>query len=67
MSFKDTLASHAALVECRLEALLTALPNLAHPPPQRLAEAMRYAALGGGKRIRPFLLMESAGLFGVAP
>jgi farnesyl diphosphate synthase len=26
---------------------------------------MRYAALGGGKRLRPFLLIESAGLFGV--
>jgi farnesyl diphosphate synthase len=27
---------------------------------------MRYAALGGGKRLRPFLLIESARLFGVA-
>jgi farnesyl diphosphate synthase len=26
---------------------------------------MRYAALGGGKRIRPFLLIESARLFGI--
>lgn len=26
---------------------------------------MRYAALGGGKRLRPFLLVESAGLFAV--
>lgn len=26
---------------------------------------MRYAALGGGKRLRPFLLVESAALFGV--
>jgi len=32
----------------------------------RLTEAMRYAALGGGKRLRPFLVLESAGLFGVA-
>lgn len=30
-----------------------------------LAEAMRYAALGGGKRLRPFLLIQSARLFGV--
>jgi farnesyl diphosphate synthase len=28
---------------------------------------MRYAVLGGGKRFRPFLVIESAGLFGVAP
>ena len=33
----------------------------------RLIEAMRYAALGGGKRFRPFLVMQSAGLFGVDP
>jgi farnesyl diphosphate synthase len=26
---------------------------------------MRYAALGGGKRLRPFLVVESAALFGV--
>ena len=31
----------------------------------RLLEAMRYAATGGGKRLRPFLLLESARLFDV--
>src|SRR5262249_8838969 len=31
----------------------------------RLAEAMRYAALGGGKRFRPFLVIEAAALFNV--
>lgn len=31
-----------------------------------LVEAMRYATLGGGKRLRPFLLIESAKIFGVA-
>jgi farnesyl diphosphate synthase len=34
--------------------------------PQRLIEAMRYSALGGGKRLRPFLVLESAALFDVA-
>lgn len=33
----------------------------------RLAAAMRYAVLGGGKRLRPFLVVESASLFKVAP
>src|SRR6188474_830862 len=33
--------------------------------PTRLLEAMRYATLGGGKRLRPFLLVECAALFGV--
>lgn len=31
-----------------------------------LAEAMRYAALSGGKRLRPFLAVSSAKLFGVS-
>lgn len=34
-------------------------------PENKLIDAMRYATLEGGKRIRPFLVMESAKLFGV--
>lgn len=34
-------------------------------PENRLLEAMRYAALGGGKRVRPFLVVASSDLFGV--
>ena len=33
--------------------------------PRRLIDAMRYASLGGGKRLRPFLVVESAALFEV--
>jgi len=33
--------------------------------PKRLLDAMRYASLGGGKRLRPFLVVEAASLFGV--
>lgn len=43
-------------------------PDLAageQPRPARLLEAMRYASLGGGKRLRPFLVVETANLFGV--
>jgi geranylgeranyl pyrophosphate synthase len=32
----------------------------------RLAEAMRYATLNGGKRLRAFLVLETAALFSVA-
>jgi farnesyl diphosphate synthase len=35
--------------------------------PQRLIEAMRYGSLNGGKRLRPFLVVESAALFNVPP
>jgi farnesyl diphosphate synthase len=34
--------------------------------PKRLVDAMRYSSLGGGKRLRPFLLVESAAVFGVS-
>jgi farnesyl diphosphate synthase len=33
--------------------------------PRRLVDAMRYSSLGGGKRLRPFLVVESAAVFGV--
>jgi len=56
------LAEHAAVVE---EAIDTLLP-LPDGHERRLVEAMRYATLGGGKRMRGFLVMEVAGLFGVA-
>jgi farnesyl diphosphate synthase len=36
-------------------------------PEARVVEAMRYSALGGGKRIRPFLVTASADLFNVDP
>src|SRR5258705_10450222 len=34
--------------------------------PKRLIDAMRYSSLGGGKRMRPFLVVGSAALFGIA-
>lgn len=46
----------------------SALSNLLPPvegPEARLAEAMRYAALGPGKRLRPFLVFEAGELLDV--
>ena len=63
MSLLTELERVAATVEKRLERLL-AKPG-GSPEDKRLGEAMRYAALSGGKRLRPFLLVESARLFGV--
>ncbi|NQV44530.1 MAG: polyprenyl synthetase family protein, partial [Rhodospirillales bacterium] len=34
-------------------------------PEDRVIEAMRYAVLNGGKRIRPFMVLSSADIFGV--
>jgi farnesyl diphosphate synthase len=36
-------------------------------PEARVLEAMRYATLAGGKRLRPFLVVNTAALFDVAP
>ncbi len=52
------------------EALLGELLGDAAMPdeiirPKRLIESMRYSSLGGGKRLRPFLVVESAAVFGV--
>jgi farnesyl diphosphate synthase len=33
--------------------------------PRRVMDAMRYSTLGGGKRLRPFLVVESSAVFGV--
>ncbi|WP_184432901.1 polyprenyl synthetase family protein [Roseospira goensis] len=52
------------------EAVGTRLSELLPPPdaPEaRVLEAMRYAAMGGGKRLRPFLVVRSAALFNVSP
>jgi len=57
---KEALAARAASLEACLDTLI--------PPVEggeaRLVEAMRYAVLGGGKRLRGFLVMEVASLFG---
>src|SRR4051812_17816806 len=60
-SFEDVLARTAA----ETEALLDRLLERKNMPARRLVEAMRYATLGGGKRLRPFLVVESAALFSV--
>ncbi|HEY0413933.1 MAG TPA: farnesyl diphosphate synthase [Allosphingosinicella sp.] len=48
-----------AEVDSFLDALLAVPPD----PRARLYEAMRYAAMGGGKRLRPLLVAASCGLF----
>src|SRR5437867_1390467 len=65
--FQDRLSRVAQDTEVLLDRLLGSRPidgELARPT--RLLEAMRYASLGGGKRLRPFLVVESAGLLAVA-
>ena len=55
------MADTATAVERMLDRLLPQVGGAE----SRLFEAMRYSALGGGKRLRPFLVMSSASLFNV--
>ncbi|KAB2311553.1 polyprenyl synthetase family protein [Betaproteobacteria bacterium SCN2] len=56
--FQAWMAERQARVE---SALSTALPDTSHAP-QRLHDAMRYAVLGGGKRVRPLLAFAAGEL-----
>ncbi|RDE07617.1 polyprenyl synthetase family protein [Pelagibacterium lacus] len=58
--FDARLAACAAETEAFLAARIAALGA-----PERLASALSHGALGGGKRLRPFLVRLSADLFGV--
>jgi len=65
-AFLKQLDAVAAETEALLGRLLAAAPAQGElERPARLIEAMRYSSLGGGKRFRPFLVVESASLFGV--
>jgi farnesyl diphosphate synthase len=57
--FERNLRGTAAATDTLLGKLI------AGSPAPRLIKAMRYAALAGGKRLRPFLVLESAKLFDV--
>ena len=58
---RAALGETATAVDATLARLLPAPEGLEG----RVADAMRYATLAGGKRLRPFLLVASARLFGV--
>lgn len=56
-----------ALKETATEVLaeLDRLLPMPNTPEKRVIEAMRYSVLAGGKFLRPFLLLQSANLFGI--
>jgi farnesyl diphosphate synthase len=62
VSFPEALAQAAQLTDVVLDQLLVVPPGLE----ARVYEAMRYSALAPGKRMRPFLVLASARMFGVA-
>ncbi|WP_072371178.1 polyprenyl synthetase family protein [Hyphomicrobium sp. NDB2Meth4] len=64
MTFMQRLGAAAGLIEQRLSELLA---ECGPEKGERLADAMEHALLGGGKRFRPFLVVETARLFDVVP
>jgi farnesyl diphosphate synthase len=60
-AFPAALADAAALTDAVIDKLIQVPTGLE----ARVFEAMRYAALAPGKRLRPFLVLASAQLFGV--
>ncbi len=64
-TFAAKLAETRAAIERELEIVLGAEPRPGEPArPARLIAAMRYATLGGGKRLRAFLTVEAARALG---
>jgi geranylgeranyl pyrophosphate synthase len=59
-------ASRIEQWQMRMEDQLNARMPSAATSPQRLHEAMRYAVLNGGKRVRPILMYATGHLFGLA-
>nr|BAT27948.1 geranyltranstransferase [Aureimonas frigidaquae] len=66
-AFTDRLGAAARGMEALLGEILARDAGVSGQVPERLAAAMRHGALGGGKRLRPFLVLESAALFGPPP
>jgi farnesyl diphosphate synthase len=62
VSFGAALADAAKLTDMALDRLIAVPEGLE----ARVFEAMRYAVLAPGKRLRPFLVLASARLFGVS-
>jgi len=59
-------AAMTETAEAVSDRLSDLIPSVAEPE-GRVLDAMRYSALAGGKRLRPFLVVQSAGLFKVSP
>ena len=63
----EIFADWAAQIQSRTEAALETILPRADIPPERLHGTMRYAMLGGGKRVRPLLCHAAGEMFGASP
>ncbi|NIE79151.1 polyprenyl synthetase family protein [Asaia sp. As-1742] len=63
----ETLAASLGTAARAIESTIDRLLPMVDGDESVLIEAMRYAALGGGKRLRGYLVIEIAGIFGAEP
>lgn len=61
----DLLKDALKRVQAEIDSVFDAFLPVPDDTSARLVEAMRYAAIGGGKRVRPLLVVSTAELFGV--
>ena len=61
----DLLGDSLKRVQHEVDSVFDAFMPVPGDTRARLVEAMRYAAIGGGKRVRPLLVVSTAELFGV--
>lgn len=64
MSFKEQLSIFAGETEARLSGILESRKS---DSAEKLADAIAYSALNGGKRLRAYMVLEFCGLCGAAP
>lgn len=62
---EDVLAQGIVRIQREIDSLFDALLPVPGDARARLFEAVRYAAIGGGKRLRPLLLAATAEMYGV--
>ena len=60
----DTFKPRLSFVAKHMETVLARVLPAPKGPQAVVMEAARYAALGGGKRLRPFLMVETARMLG---
>jgi farnesyl diphosphate synthase len=61
----DVLKDALKRVQREVDAVFDGFLPVPDDTSARLVEAMRYAAIGGGKRVRPLLVVSTAAMFGV--
>ncbi|OCC24750.1 farnesyl-diphosphate synthase [Croceicoccus estronivorus] len=61
----DLLTENLERIASEIDTLFDSLMPVPDDKHARLVDAMRYAAIGGGKRVRPLLLVATAEMYGV--